>query len=225
MAQMSLIQRFSLRTELYDKILEDASGLERLDIFLRPLFHQAPDKIYNLNKAMELQRPVRKKQTDEEEEILDFDEEKWQEELARQKREKLAKYEKSLAFLLDFALDKGNVSLQEIQEGLTEEEKNILIPDVDIFKEIMVELIKSREINIAMLKKEKSEYIVEQTLDFQLHEMILELVERDEQRKGILRIFITRLEDGKVVEFTGIPNETGQKKTIRCSNVRIMIEK
>ena len=76
-----------------------------------------------------------------------------------------------------------------------------------------------------MLKKEKSEYIVEQTLDFQLHEMILELVERDEQRKGILRIFITRLEDGKVVEFTGIPNETGQKKTIRCSNVRIMIEK
>ena len=225
LAQMSLIQRFSLRTELYDKILEDASGLERLDIFLRPLFHQAPDKIYNLNKAMELQRPVRKKQTDEEEEILDFDEEKWQEELARQKREKLAKYEKSLAFLLDFALDKGNVSLQEIQEGLTEEEKNILIPDVDIFKEIMVELIKSREINIAMLKKEKSEYIVEQTLDFQLHEMILELVERDEQRKGILRIFITRLEDGKVVEFTGIPNETGQKKTIRCSNVRIMIEK
>ena len=225
LAQMSLIQRFSLRTELYDKILEGASGLERLDIFLRPLFHQAPDKIYNLNKAMELQRPVRKKQTDEEEEILDFDEEKWQEELARQKREKLAKYEKSLAFLLDFALDKGNVSLQEIQEGLTEEEKNILIPDVDIFKEIMVELIKSREINIAMLKKEKSEYIVEQTLDFQLHEMILELVERDEQRKGILRIFITRLEDGKVVEFTGIPNETGQKKTIRCSNVRIMIEK
>ena len=33
LAQMSLIQRFSLRNELYDKVLEDASKLEELDVF------------------------------------------------------------------------------------------------------------------------------------------------------------------------------------------------
>lgn len=61
LSQMSLIQRFSLRTDLYDKVLQDASGLDNIDIFLRPLFHQAPDKIYNLQKATQLQRPIRKK--------------------------------------------------------------------------------------------------------------------------------------------------------------------
>lgn len=224
LSQMSLIQRFSLRTELYDKILEDVSGLEKLDVFLRPLFHQAPEKIYNLNKAMELQRPVRKKQIEEEEEILNFDEEEWQEELARKQREKLLKYEKSLGFLLDFAMEKGTITLEELQNEITEEEKRILIPNVDIFKEIMVELIKSREINIALLRKEKSEYIVEQTLDFQLNEMILDLIEKQEQRNRILHIYITRLEDDRIIEFTGIPNDMGQEKTIRCSNIQIMIE-
>ena len=71
LSQMSLIQRFSLRTDLYDKVLLDASGLDNIDIFLRPLFHQAPDKIYNLQKATQLQRPIRKKQQEEEEEVLD----------------------------------------------------------------------------------------------------------------------------------------------------------
>jgi hypothetical protein len=36
------------------------------------LYHQAPDKIYNLQKATQLQRPIRKKQQEEEEEVLDF---------------------------------------------------------------------------------------------------------------------------------------------------------
>lgn len=225
LSQMSLIQRFSLRTELYDHILQDVSGLEKLDIFLRPLFHQSPEKIYNLNKAMELQKPVRKKQIEEEGEVLDFDEEDWQEEITRKKKERLAKYEKSLALLLDLTLEKGSITLQEIQKRLTPEEKEILIPEIDIFKEIMVELIKSREINISMLKKEKNEYIVEQTFDFQLQEMILQLIEAREERKGILRLFITKLEDGDPVVFSGILNDLGQEKSIRCSNVRIMIER
>lgn len=62
---MSLIRRFSLRTEVYDKLLGTPSALENLDYFLRPLFNQKPSKIYNLNKAVELQRPVRKKEEEE----------------------------------------------------------------------------------------------------------------------------------------------------------------
>ncbi len=37
LSQMSLIQRFPLRRELYDKILEQPQALERLEYFLRPL--------------------------------------------------------------------------------------------------------------------------------------------------------------------------------------------
>lgn len=226
LAQMSLIQRFSLRTELYDKVLSDASNLEQMDLFFRPLFHQTPDKIYNLNKSFELQRPVRKKQVEEDEEILDFDEEEWQEELARKQKEKLVKYEKSLSFILDVALKNGSITLQQIRELLEEDndKQSILIPNIDIFKEIMVELIKSKEVSIEALRKEKSEYIVEQTLEFQLHEMLLNVIEQDDKKRGISKIYITRIQDEKGVEFVNVCDENGIYKTIRCSNVEIMIE-
>jgi hypothetical protein len=223
LSQMSLIQRFSLRTDLYDKVLQDASGLDNIDIFLRPLFHQAPDKIYNLQKATQLQRPIRKKQQEEEEEVLDFDEDQWQEEYAARKRKRLMQYENSLGFVLDKMMEKGKITLQEMASSLGREEQNTLIPDIDIFKEIMVELIKSRHIDIDALHKEKSEYIAEETLDFQLNEMILELVDKDERRKHIHQIDIYRLEDGGVVEFRNIRNETGDGKTVRCSNVALEI--
>ena len=253
LAQMSLIQRFSLRTELYDKILEDASGLEQLDVFLRPLFYKEPDKMYNLNKAMELQRPIRKKKVEEEEEILDFDEEGWMEDIARKKQEKLAKYEKSLNLILDIAFEKGTVTLKEIKEILEEEKAErengpdkeqvlkkeneqetteeiqktgmeILIPSIDIFKEIMVELIKSREINLHTLRKEKSEYITEQTLEFQLYEMVLNVVDQDEKKRGISKIYISRTQDKQGITFSNVCDDNGVQKTIRCSNVEIMVE-
>ena len=253
LAQMSLIQRFSLRTELYDKILEDALGLEQLDVFLRPLFYKEPDKMYNLNKAMELQRPIRKKKVEEEEEILDFDEEGWMEDIARKKQEKLAKYEKSLNLILDIAFEKGTVTLKEIKEILEEEKAErengpdkeqvlkkeneqetteeiqktgmeILIPSIDIFKEIMVELIKSREINLHTLRKEKSEYITEQTLEFQLYEMVLNVVDQDEKKRGISKIYISRTQDKQGITFSNVCDDNGVQKTIRCSNVEIMVE-
>ena len=62
LAQMSLIKRFSLRTELYDKILENPKHLENIEYFLRPLFNRDVEKTYNINKAFELQKPVRKKE-------------------------------------------------------------------------------------------------------------------------------------------------------------------
>lgn len=225
LAQMSLIQRFSLRTELYDKILEDASGFENLDLFLRPLFYQHPEKIYNLEKALQLQRPLRKKQTEEQEEVIGFDAEDWQKERIKKQKEKLKKYEQSLGLLLDMALEKGSITLREIKERLEQEEVSrisVLIPEIDIFKEIMVELIKSREINLPTLRKEKSEYIVEDTLDFQLQKMVLNLVE-EEKRQGIFQINVTRLTEEQAVEFSGLFDEKGVEKKIRCSDVEIKL--
>jgi hypothetical protein len=194
-----------------------------MDIFLRPLFHQEPSKIYNLNKSMELQRPIRKKKTEETEEVIEFGDKEWQEEMLERQRLKLQKYEKSLAFIIDKALDsdKGNISLLELSKS--EENLSDLIPNVDIFKEIMVELIKSRNININDLRKEKSEYITEQTYDFQLNEMLLKLADENEKRRAIIDISIVRLEDTKPVEFKDIPDEKGEYKIIKCSNVLITV--
>ena len=92
LSQMSLIRRFPMRTELYDKILEDPKGLENLDYFLRPLFNQEIEKVYNLNKAFQLQRPVRRREEEDAAEELDFDEEEWIREQERLRKEKLGAY-------------------------------------------------------------------------------------------------------------------------------------
>lgn len=60
LSQMSLIKRFPLRAELYDKILDKPAALENLDYFLRPLFNREIDKSYNINKAFELQNQPEK---------------------------------------------------------------------------------------------------------------------------------------------------------------------
>ena len=227
LSQMSLIKRFPLRTELYDKILENPKALENLDYFLRPLFNREIDKTYNINKAFELQRPVRKKEEKDSTEQIDFDEEEWEAEQERLRREKLKKYEESLLVILEMADRAGNISLEGIREIISEDDdlRDKLIPDVEIFKEIMVELIRNREIDITALQKERSEYIQDRPVGFQLNEMVLHLVEDYPENSGLLRILTYRAEKGDTVVFENIMGENGERKNIKCSNVIIEVER
>lgn len=223
LSQMSLIQRFSLRTELFDKVLQNPAALARMEGFFRPLFVQGPDKIYNLNKAFEPQQAARKKTEQDSQEQIDFDEEQWQREQEMLRRKKLAKYRDCLQYLLEKLLADGEFSLAQCREEINREPDKMqqLIPDVDIFKEIMVELIKSREIDIPALKKERSEFLQEAPGSFQLHEMLLELLEAKEPETGkrVRQISVTRTQDGEPVSFEGVMDESGNPKTIRCSNL------
>lgn len=103
--------------------------------------------------------------------------------------------------------------------------QNQLIPNVEIFKEIMVELIRNKEIDMEALKKERSEFIQDQTSDFQLNEMLLQLSEERFSDKKIRKIEVYRIEDGSTVMFENVQSEKGEKKNIRCSNILIRIIK
>ena len=225
--QISFIKRFSLRAELFDKLMENPQSLENLDFFLRPLFGRDLDKTYNLNKAFQLQRPVKKKQEEDMGEALDFDEEEWQLEQERRRKKKLKRYETSLGFLLRETKGRGEITLKEIGAHIekSNEEKEQFIPNTEIFKEIMVELIKNREIDMEALKKERSEYIQDRPGEFQLNEMLLHLVEEYPENSDIKGIEVVRIEDGNTVAFDGVLNEDGIRKSIRCSNVLIRVKR
>ncbi len=225
LSQMSLIKRFPLRAKLYDKILENPAALAHLDYFFRPLFNQDGEKSYNLNKAFQLQRPNRKRQEADSGETLDFNEELWQQEKEQRRREKLKRYEGSLRCLLSYVMEKGEVTLKEIGERLAAEgeeggEKiNCLIPNVEVFKEIMVELIKNREIDLDALQKERSQFIQDKPEEFQLNDMLLTLAEGDGSLGGIRKLEVYRTGSGEAVVFAGVRAEDGTKKQIRCSDV------
>ena len=225
LTQMSLIRRFPLRMELYDKILENPEALWNLDYFLRPLFGREPDKVYNLNKAFQLQRPVRRREETDIEEELDFDEEEWLREQERIRQERLRRYEKSLYCLLKFASGRGEISLREIEARTKEnaDERERLIPNVEIFKEIMVEMIRNREIDLTALQKERSEYIQDRPGEFQLNEMLLHLTEEYPEFHSVRKIETYRTEEGDTVVFDGVLDENNIRKNIRCSNVLIRV--
>ena len=121
----------------------------------------------------------------------------------------------------------GNISLEGIREIISEDDdlRDKLIPDVEIFKEIMVELIRNREIDITALQKERSEYIQDRPVGFQLNEMVLHLVEDYPENSGLLRILTYRAEKGDTVVFENIMGENGERKNIKCSNVIIEVER
>lgn len=225
LSQARLIQRFSMRRDLYDKVLKQADTLENMDMFLRPLFNRNPEKIYNLNKAFSYEKSVNAGMEKDTEEEVDFDEEAFRREKEEKLQKKLLVYEKSLQYLLEKASVTGEVSLGQLKDRLDiyPEEKEIFIPNVDVFKEIMVELIRNRTIDIATLKKERREYIEEQPDGFQLNEMILKLVEEQPENNDITSIEVERLENEEAITFSEIKDEENRRKTIRCSNVLIRL--
>ena len=225
LSQARLIQRFSMRRDLYDKVLKQADTLENMDMFLRPLFNRNPEKIYNLNKAFSYEKSVNAGMEKDTEEEVDFDEEAFRREKEEKLQKKLLVYEKSLQYLLEKASVTGEVSLGQLKDRLDiyPEEKEIFIPNVDVFKEIIVELIRNRTIDIATLKKERREYIQEQPDGFQLNEMILKLVEEQPENNDITSIEVERLENEEAITFSEIKDEENRRKTIRCSNVLIRI--
>ena len=217
LSQVSLIQRYSFRNEFYDKVLKNSTAISSLEGFFRPLFNRDPEKIYNLNKALQYQKPSIREEEEDTEELLDFDEEVYQKEQEQKRREKLKQYETSLGTLLDLVTAKGEIALKDIPEEIQDQ----LIPSVEIFKEIMVELIRNKEIDLDALKKERSEFIQEETADFQLNEMLLQLSENRFSDSRIHRLEIYRIEDGTTVTFNNVQNEKGERKCIHCSNILI----
>jgi hypothetical protein len=223
LSQMTLIKRFDLRSELYDQVLKNQNSIKTLDYFLRPLLKKDLDQSYQLNKALEFQKPIRTRLSVDEEEILSFDEEGWLEEQNAKMRDKLNKYRECVKTILILANSAGEITLNEIKNKLNGDYET-LIPTVEIFKEVIIELLKSKAICVKDLKLERDEHLNDQTMqDFQLNECILDLIERNTDLNSITQIMTYRLDAKDTVSFENIVSEDGSSKRLKCSNFLIKI--
>lgn len=213
--QMSLIKRFDLRKELYQPILEDASRLTNIEIFLNPLLSNEPDRIYNLGKALEYQKPVRKN-GGEDTEVISFDEEAWEEERKERIAKKQALYDGILGTLLGAVMrNGGNISLEQLMQSISDEQKEKMTADIGALKTVVVELLREKCVDIDRLRKERRDYILEENEEFHLGESLLRLFGDSE----VSRITAERIEDGKEVVLCR--QENGRR--IVCSNINIAI--
>lgn len=222
LTQLSLIKRFQINRDFYQKVLQDASSLDRLDFFVRPLLVDSPVKIYNPEKSAEIQRPVKEREPEEAEPMEDFNDAQWLKEQAALLEARLQRYNRCIAVILGKAVGNGGkIMLSELKNSLTSEEYADLFPTVEIFKEIMVELLSVREFDIEALRKEYEEHFSDRNQQFQAGRSILEIMEDGHGLKNIKTITVERTIPIEEVVFEGVRSELGAIKRIRCTNVLI----
>jgi len=225
-SKMSLIERFNFRTEVYDKILDDPNKLDNIYIFLKPLFKMQPKKYYNINKALEYQKPVKKSET-EEDEVIPFDENQLVEAENRKRAEKLEKYKGVVEILLELSMERGKISLKEINSLIKNSETlmNTLIPTVEIFREVIIEMLKNRTIDIGEIREERKNSVESGEIEFQLNKTILEIIDANPDFNRIEKIKVEKILGSEDVKLEGLRNEIGDVKNFICSDISIEVIK
>ena len=225
LSQVALIKRFSLRTEVYDKLLEHPYALENLSSLFSPLLISDTPKIYNLANSFKPQKISRRKNEESVTENLDFDEDEWEAEQERIRNEKRKLYKDSLEIIVDHLINLRKISLAEIQKksALSEELKSKLIPNINVFKEIMVELIRARLIDIKALEAERKKVIAGSHEIFELNLMLLELLEIHDKGGTVREIHINKLPNNEMIVFDNCPDADGNMRNVRCTDVELYV--
>ncbi len=224
-SRASMIRRFSLRQEIYDRIMKEPSNIKNFDVFLSPLFRKDVEKVYDPSISFRMQRPFSRRTEDEDVLDIEFDEEGWEEEQERLRQEKHRKYLSCMSFIFENAMKEGKIKLSELCTECKKDSSLIqkLIPDIDIFKEVMVELIKSTSFDIDALRKERTEGFTDSGEVFEAGAILLEVLDEIDAGHSVRAVYIARCESGSVV-FEDVPCAEGMTRSIRCSEVEIALD-
>lgn len=135
----------------------------------------------------------------------------------------MKKYENSIRLLLEQLLKQGEMTLATLNEICNETERKQLIPNAEIFREIMIEFLIAGAIDVAALQKEQKDYLMEASEGFVLNEMLLTILEEKEFQK-IAKIRIFPMEEDAHVYFRHIVDENGNFRNFKCSNIGFRYE-
>lgn len=222
-SNMTLVQRFPFRSDLFDVILKDASLIGNVDKILTPLFVGHMDKSFNPEKMLEYQKKLKKINEEAEDVELDFDEEEYNREREQQRLERMKKYSYSVEVFLDKLLEWGQLNLRMLSEKCDNDERRKLIPTMEIFREIVIEFLTEGVIDMDELRKEQTEYLMDTSEGFVLNEMLLAIME-NKRYKRIKKIHIFPVEGEEYVYFRNVMDEMGNRKNFKCSNVEFRYE-
>jgi len=222
-SNMTLVQRFPFRSDVYDVILKDVSLLQNIDKVFNPLFIGQVNKIFNPEKMLEYQKKLKKSGTEDEDLELDFDEEAYSREKEQRRLERMKKYEGCVSTILEQLLKHRELTLETLNTGCDEEAWNRLLPTAEIFREVMIEFLTAGTIDIQALQRDQTDYLMDASDGFVLNETLLSLME-DRKFRKIGKILIFPIEDGGHVHFKNVMDEFGNRRNFRCSNIGFRYE-
>ena len=139
---------------------------------------------------------------------------------------KLKKYKKVIEIILMFAVKKNSITLNEINNMISENEslKENLIPDVRIFREVIIEMLKNGCVDIEEVKEERKNTVESEEFDFQLNKSIVEAVDENRSLMRIKKFYALKCEDDTDVVLKNVKDENGKYRNFICSNVVFRVE-
>ena len=235
--KISLVERFSFSKEIFERILDNPKRLEFAFNFLHPMFNKDPIKSLNLNKVFVPQYKHEKNKQPSTIENIDFDEKNWRDEQRKQQEEKNKQYKTCLLFILECTRRTKKTTLADISASVANDEKNFarLIPNISIFKEIMIELIHAGTINIDQLKIDRANHLIVNSMQnnddvfnakqFNIGDVILEIIEENASWNSLSEFTIKKIYPEEKVQFTGstILTYDDHPASIICTNVMFNI--
>lgn len=123
---------------------------------------------------------------------------------------------------MEFFKENKKISLDEISLLANNDEnlKRHLIPNIEIFREVVINFLSSREIDINSLKEEKNNSIYDsEDYEFNLSDMLLNIVENDIDLSFIENIRIYKNQDNKKVKFYEVETDDKFIKVLNCSDI------
>lgn len=216
------VRRRSYKAEVFDKVLDHPELLSSIDTFLHPLFVREQSKIFNPNMILEPQNSYNAEDEDDTAETDDYDEEEWLAEQERIRAERLGRYKTCLTILLEGAAQAGTTTLSRVYEQARQADNlHALVPSVDIFKEVWVDLVEARVMDIAALRTARTDSALIVDGSFHLRHMILQILEERPQWRGIKEIRVTRIHGVPYVSIQAVPTDDGILKEIQVDDAAI----
>ena len=140
----------------------------------------------------------------------------------RERKERLKKYDHCLSELLKDILENND----EIRlSDLTPQKMAALVPDVEIFKEVMIEFLKNGVFDLVKMRSERLQTIESTELIFNIGELLLELTDEKEEFSGIQRIEAFKIDSAAPIIIKNVAEPDGRLKSIRCSDVLLRVSK
>ena len=94
-----------------------------------------------------------------------------------------------------------------------------LIPTVEIFREVIIEMLKNKSIDIYEIREERKNSIENGEIEFQLNKSILEVIDNNMNFKCIEKINVKKLLLNEDVKLEGLRDENGSLKNFICSDI------
>ncbi|MCR5815099.1 MAG: hypothetical protein K6G15_11505 [Desulfovibrio sp.] len=234
--RMTRVERFSFSQDIFEKILDDASLLGQSVAFLYPLFTRDPRKIFNLNKVFTPQRKREERSQQASVEELDFDEESWRREQRLKAEEKNARYRSCLLAILEESGRTGQTTLAALcarcQEDAAYQAR--LLPDISIFKEIMVDLIRAAVFSVERLREEHAQIVQVRNTEasqpaalegLKIGDLLLSIVDHEAGWHNLEELVVRKISQVPDVLFHGLMDETGRPRQLACTDICFSVKR